>query len=108
MSAQTGAAEPRVGTGQGRFRGSRFAPSVAVVLLALIAARVAEIVPGAARFRPALLAALLGGSLVLFNTSPSQLYLRLRNPVTWEGSDLADCCVRSKVGRLKDDVQARL
>lgn len=63
------------------FRGSRFASPVAVVLLALIAARVAEIVPGAARFRPALLAAVIGGSLVLFQTQPAQLFLRFRNPV---------------------------
>ncbi|HSA57279.1 MAG TPA: O-antigen ligase family protein [Gemmatimonadaceae bacterium] len=63
------------------FKGSRFAPTVAVVLLALIAARVAEIVPGVARFRPALLAAVIGGSLVLFQTQPAQLFARFRNPV---------------------------
>lgn len=66
-------------------RASRFAEVVGIVLLALIAARIAEVIPGASKVRPVFLAGLLGGAFLLFEAGVPAIRARLQNPVVRTG-----------------------
>lgn len=60
---------------------SKVAPMVAIALLALVAARFAEIIPGAQTFRPSLLATVLGAAIMLRWMDRSSVRLVVRNPL---------------------------
>jgi hypothetical protein len=62
-------------------RRGRLVAFASILLLALIAARVAEIIPFAYKVRPSLIAAILGGLIVVTQTSDARFNLALRNPI---------------------------
>ena len=71
-------AEP---VGEKTSRGGRLVVIAGILLLALIAARVAEIIPFAYKFRPSLIAAIIGGLIVVTQTSGARFNLALANPI---------------------------